>query len=132
MGIQIGLFPSQGLSDKARRTVRFSLAAALLAGVTLLYMKLGPTGSVNAKLVQGVMVFWLMGLLILTMLSIVDPKWEVKLRNVRYVAIIAYCLVVKGGFLDGRAGWHYAFQRLIAEAILSLRLLEHRLGEPGS
>lgn len=33
-------------------------------------------------------------------------------------------LIPRFGFLDGKAGWEYAFQRMIAEAIISLKLLE--------
>ena len=35
-----------------------------------------------------------------------------------------YALVVKGGALDGRAGWHYALQRAYAETLLALHLHE--------
>ena len=35
-----------------------------------------------------------------------------------------YCLLAKGLILDGKAGLHYASQRLIAEAVLSLMLLD--------
>ena len=42
-----------------------------------------------------------------------------------------WCLVAKGGWLDGRAGWHYALERAVAEAILSLRLLELHLERHG-
>lgn len=38
-----------------------------------------------------------------------------------------YCLFVKGGILDGRAGWAYALQRTYAEILLALRLLDRRL-----
>lgn len=38
-----------------------------------------------------------------------------------------YTLIFKGGILDGWAGWHYAFQRTLAELVLSLRLLEAEL-----
>jgi len=31
------------------------------------------------------------------------------------------------GLLDGRAGWYYALQRGVAEAVLSLKLLEHQV-----
>ena len=37
-----------------------------------------------------------------------------------------YCLFVKGLILNGRAGIFYALQRLIAEAALSLMVLEER------
>lgn len=39
-----------------------------------------------------------------------------------------YCLTVQRGLLDGKAGWHYALQRGIAEAIIALKLVERRLG----
>ena len=39
------------------------------------------------------------------------------------LAILLYCLVVKGALIDGRRGWFYAAQRGVAEAILSLFLL---------
>lgn len=35
-----------------------------------------------------------------------------------------YALIVKGGLLDGRAGWHYALQRAYAEILLALHLHE--------
>ncbi len=38
-----------------------------------------------------------------------------------------YTLLVKGVFLDGWAGWFYAWQRMAAETILSLRLLDKKL-----
>jgi hypothetical protein len=39
-------------------------------------------------------------------------------------AIFVYCLIVKGGILDGRPGIYYAMQRACAEMILSLNILE--------
>ncbi len=38
--------------------------------------------------------------------------------------ILIYCLILKGGIFDGWQGWYYAFQRLLAEILLSLRLIE--------
>ena len=38
--------------------------------------------------------------------------------------ILFYCLVLKGGILDGWQGWYYAFQRVLAEILLSIRLIE--------
>jgi glycosyltransferase involved in cell wall biosynthesis len=35
-----------------------------------------------------------------------------------------YCLIFKRGILDGWAGWYYAFQRTLAEILLSIRLIE--------
>jgi glycosyltransferase involved in cell wall biosynthesis len=38
--------------------------------------------------------------------------------------ILFYCLILKGGILDGWHGWYYAFQRVLAEILLSIRLIE--------
>jgi glycosyltransferase involved in cell wall biosynthesis len=43
-------------------------------------------------------------------------------------AMFFYCLFVRGGIWDGKAGLFYALQRTVAEAILSLYLLQARLG----
>jgi glycosyltransferase involved in cell wall biosynthesis len=43
-------------------------------------------------------------------------------------AAFLYTLFLKGVCLDGWAGWYYAFQRALAETLLSLRLIEARLG----
>jgi glycosyltransferase involved in cell wall biosynthesis len=48
-----------------------------------------------------------------------------RLRRWRIVAppvMLVYCLFVRGGILDGWAGFYYAFQRAMAEAMLSHRL----------
>ena len=37
-----------------------------------------------------------------------------------------YCLILKGCLLDGWRGWYYSLQRMLAETMLSLRLIEHR------
>jgi glycosyltransferase involved in cell wall biosynthesis len=42
-------------------------------------------------------------------------------------AVFANCYLVKRGFLDGRAGLFYALQRMLAETLLGLRVLEHRM-----
>lgn len=47
-----------------------------------------------------------------------------KLIVVAPPAMFVYCLFVKGGVLDGTAGLYYAMQRTVAEAILSLNILE--------
>jgi glycosyltransferase involved in cell wall biosynthesis len=39
--------------------------------------------------------------------------------------IVFYCLIVKGGIFDGWHGWYYAFQRSLAEILLSIRLMEY-------
>ena len=43
------------------------------------------------------------------------------------LAILFYCLIYRGGIFDGWAGYYYAFQRLLAELLLSLYLIEHDL-----
>jgi glycosyltransferase involved in cell wall biosynthesis len=43
------------------------------------------------------------------------------------LAMPIYLLLVRGLMFDGRNGWYYAFQRTIAEMMLSLRLLEAKL-----
>lgn len=40
------------------------------------------------------------------------------------VAVFFYCLLVKRGLFDGRAGLYYAFQRSLAEVILSFRIIQ--------
>jgi len=41
--------------------------------------------------------------------------------------VVAHVLIVKRALLDGRAGWFYAFQRLAAEVLVALELLDRRL-----
>ena len=48
-----------------------------------------------------------------------------RLRIVAPTAVLLYCLIAKGGVLDGWPGFYYAFQRMFAELLLSLQLLEH-------
>lgn len=50
-----------------------------------------------------------------------------RLRLVAPLAVLCYCLIVRGGVLDGWAGFYYAFQRTFAELLLSLYLIEHDL-----
>lgn len=50
-----------------------------------------------------------------------------RLRKQKILApfvILFYCLILKGGILDGWAGWYYAFQRIMAEILLAIRLTE--------
>jgi glycosyltransferase involved in cell wall biosynthesis len=54
-------------------------------------------------------------------------SWGDKIRKQKVLApwiILVYCLVLKGGLLDGWRGWYYAFQRMFAELLLALRLIE--------
>ncbi|MBD2152291.1 glycosyltransferase family 2 protein [Pseudanabaena sp. FACHB-1277] len=50
-----------------------------------------------------------------------------RIRKAKYIApfiILIYCLILKGGILDGWRGWYYAFQRMLAEMLLSIYLIE--------
>ena len=50
-----------------------------------------------------------------------------RIRKVKYIApfiILVYCLILKGGILDGWRGWYYAFQRMLAEILLSIYIIE--------
>lgn len=63
-----------------------------------------------------------------------ELRWSDRIRKLRIVApfvVLLYCLVFKGGLLQGRAGWFYAFQRTVAEMTLSLHLFSEDL-EPGT
>jgi glycosyltransferase involved in cell wall biosynthesis len=42
-------------------------------------------------------------------------------------AVLIYALIFKGCLLDGWPGWYYALQRLFAETMLALELLDRRL-----
>ncbi|MBD1823593.1 glycosyltransferase family 2 protein [Cyanobacteria bacterium FACHB-DQ100] len=39
-------------------------------------------------------------------------------------AVLIYCLIVKRGILDGWAGWYYTLQRVLAEILLSIHLIQ--------
>lgn len=41
--------------------------------------------------------------------------------------VVFYVLIAKGALLDGAAGWFYAFQRMMAEVLVALELLDRRL-----
>jgi glycosyltransferase involved in cell wall biosynthesis len=50
-----------------------------------------------------------------------------KIRKQKLLApfvILIYCLILKGGLLDGWRGLYYALQRMFAELLLSLHLIE--------
>jgi len=40
-----------------------------------------------------------------------------------------YCLIVKGLWRDGRAGWHYTLQRWVAECMIALALVDRRFAK---
>jgi glycosyltransferase involved in cell wall biosynthesis len=48
------------------------------------------------------------------------------------LAVLFYCLLGKGLLFNGRAGIFYALQRSVAEAVLSLMVLEEKLREPAA
>jgi glycosyltransferase involved in cell wall biosynthesis len=59
--------------------------------------------------------------------SRVELSWTDRVRRWRVIAPVLmpfYCLIVRGGILDGWAGLYYAFQRTVAELMLSLYLFE--------
>lgn len=56
-----------------------------------------------------------------------ELSWGDRLRKRKVIApfiILFYCLLFKGGILDGWQGWYYAFQRTLAELLLSIHLIE--------
>jgi glycosyltransferase involved in cell wall biosynthesis len=50
-----------------------------------------------------------------------------RMRVIAPLAVLFYCLIIRGGVLDGLGGFYYAFQRMLAELILSLYLIEDDL-----
>jgi len=48
-----------------------------------------------------------------------------KLRVIAPFATLFYTLIVKRALLDGRAGWRYAFERFLAECMLSAALFRN-------
>lgn len=55
----------------------------------------------------------------------IQDKLRLKVIYAPLVTLV-YTLVVRGVILDGWRGWFYAFQRMTAEVMLSLRLLERK------
>jgi hypothetical protein len=47
-----------------------------------------------------------------------------KLKIIAPLIILFYCLIIKGGILDGKYGLYYALQRVLAEILLSINLIE--------
>lgn len=58
-----------------------------------------------------------------------------RIRRQRILApfvVLFYCLILNKGILDGWAGWYYALQRMLAEILLSIRLIETEKLHQGS
>jgi glycosyltransferase involved in cell wall biosynthesis len=58
-----------------------------------------------------------------------ELRWQDRLRKLMFVTpwlVPIYCLTVGKGFKDGWHGLYYAMQRGVAEAVLSLKLMEKR------
>ncbi|MBW4686007.1 MAG: glycosyltransferase family 2 protein [Komarekiella atlantica HA4396-MV6] len=56
-----------------------------------------------------------------------ELNWGDRIRRQKILApfiILVYCLILKGGILDGWHGWYYTFQRVLAEILLAIRLIE--------
>jgi glycosyltransferase involved in cell wall biosynthesis len=47
------------------------------------------------------------------------------------MGVLFYVLIVKGCILDGWAGWYYALQRLAAETLITLEVIDRRLRRSG-
>jgi hypothetical protein len=59
-----------------------------------------------------------------------EVGWPDRLRKLLVVMppfAFIYCMIVAGGILDGWPGLYYALQRTIAEAVLSLALIERKV-----
>jgi glycosyltransferase involved in cell wall biosynthesis len=59
--------------------------------------------------------------------------WTDRIRRWRIVAppaMLFHCLILRGGVLDGWPGFYYAFQRAVAELMLSLYLLDSSRPQP--
>ena|SRR5579862_5189603 len=63
-----------------------------------------------------------------------DPKALGRTDRIRLAAWLApaavfiYTLIFKGCLLDGWRGWYYALQRLLAETMIALEIIDRRLG----
>lgn len=63
----------------------------------------------------------------LTKTSVEKLSFSDQIRKYKIFApfiIFIYCLIIKQGIFDGWRGWYYAFQRMLAEIILAIRLIE--------
>ena len=44
------------------------------------------------------------------------------------LAVMVYTLLVKGCLFDGWRGWFYTLQRMLAETLIALEIIDRRLG----
>ena len=68
----------------------------------------------------------------LTTTSLAKLSWGDKIRKQIVLApgiIFLYCLIIKSGIIDGWIGWYYAGQRMLAEIILSIKLIELKVSK---
>ncbi|UJB69817.1 glycosyltransferase family 2 protein [Acaryochloris sp. 'Moss Beach'] len=59
-----------------------------------------------------------------------ELSWGDRIRKTKLLApliIFFYCLIFRGGVLDGWRGLYYACQRMLAETLLAIRLIEAEL-----
>jgi glycosyltransferase involved in cell wall biosynthesis len=56
-------------------------------------------------------------------------QWAMLILPIFPIAVFFYCLFVKGVILNGKAGLFYALQRMVAEGILALIVIEEKLRE---
>jgi glycosyltransferase involved in cell wall biosynthesis len=57
-----------------------------------------------------------------------ELSWGDRIRKRKIFApfiILVYCLILKGGILDGWRGCYYAFQRVLAELLLAIQIIEY-------
>lgn len=62
-----------------------------------------------------------------------ELSWGDRVRKTKLLAplvVFFYCLILKGGILDGWRGWYYACQRMLAETLLAIRLIESSQQQP--
>jgi glycosyltransferase involved in cell wall biosynthesis len=56
-----------------------------------------------------------------------ELDWADRIRRRKILApwmIFLYCLIIEGWIFDGWRGWYYVFQRVLAETILAIRMIE--------
>jgi glycosyltransferase involved in cell wall biosynthesis len=52
---------------------------------------------------------------------------RIRLMGLAPIAVFFYTLIAKACVLDGWPGWYYALQRVVAEALIALEILDRRL-----